>query len=303
MAPEGRKLPPAVPLASRAVAAPRMLLLPSALPGRLRLAATTALSLAIVFAYGTMLEFEAGAPHAAPLVMAVFSAAIVASVAGFAFSALCGALLFHLPLDHVQIVQTMMVCSVCIQLLSVSVLRGSIGWTHLKVFLAGGVVGLPLGLAMLLMVERSTFAAIMGVLLCGYAAIMLSRRRQTIARASRGMDFLVGLCGGVTGGIMAFPGAPVTIWCQMKGWTRDQQRGVFQPFILLMQLAALALMAAGSASGPAVPLPAIGWLAIPPALLGAVIGLRIYRGMSDRRFADSINILLLVSGALLLLTR
>lgn len=268
-----------------------------------RLAATTTLALAVAAGYGLLLEAEAGHAHAAPMMAAIFAAAALSSVAGFAFSALCGALLFHLPLDPILVVQTMMACSIAIQLLSLAALRNAIGWAHLPPFLAGGLLGLPLGLALLLMIPRGTFTLLLGLLLCAYAALMLVRRPVAVFRPSRVLDALVGLCGGITGGIMAFPGAPVTIWCQMKGWPRDRQRGVFQPYILAMQVAAIALLAATGASGPSGPLPPLGWLALPPALLGAIIGLRVYRGMSDRRFALTINVMLLVSGGLLVLTR
>jgi len=45
---------------------------------------------------------------------AVFLAALVASVAGFAFSVLCGAMLLHLMHEPVRMVQLMMVCSIAI---------------------------------------------------------------------------------------------------------------------------------------------------------------------------------------------
>ena len=44
----------------------------------------------------------------------------------------------------------------------------------------------------------------------------------------------------------------MTVWCGLRGWSKERQRGVFQPFILLMQLAALAWMEllAGPQRGP-----------------------------------------------------
>ena len=32
----------------------------------------------------------------------------------------------------------------------------------------------------------------------------------------------------------------VTIWCGFKGWTKERQRGIYQPFILIVQLVAIA---------------------------------------------------------------
>ena len=51
--------------------------------------------------------------------LAVFVAALTSSIAGFAFSAICGAMLFHLLGDPVQVVEIMMICSIAGQALMV----------------------------------------------------------------------------------------------------------------------------------------------------------------------------------------
>src|SRR5262249_6775921 len=72
------------------------------------------------------------------------------SIAGFAFSALCGALLFHLLESPVYTVQVMLVCSIAIQLFSVSALWRTIDWRSLPVFLIVGIFGVPAGVSLLL---------------------------------------------------------------------------------------------------------------------------------------------------------
>ena len=39
----------------------------------------------------------------------------------------------------------------------------------------------------------------------------------------------VGFLNGVFAGLSGLSGVLVTIWCQLRGWPRDQQRAVFQP--------------------------------------------------------------------------
>jgi hypothetical protein len=53
--------------------------------------------------------------HGVPVAAAVLLAALASSIAGFAFSAICGAMLFHLTDDPVQAVQIMIVCSIANQ--------------------------------------------------------------------------------------------------------------------------------------------------------------------------------------------
>ena len=58
----------------------------------------------------------------------VAASALVASIAGFAFSALAGSAFAYLGLAPAQAVQTMVVCSIAIQLYAVWKIRASIHW-------------------------------------------------------------------------------------------------------------------------------------------------------------------------------
>jgi uncharacterized protein len=221
---------------------------------------------------------------------------LTSSLGGFAFSAICGAMLFHLVADRVQVVQIMIVCSIAIQALMVWTLRRAIGWQALPAFLAGGVFGLPLGVYWLLHADHDVYTKTIGALILVYGAYMLFRRPIRIERQSRWRDAMVGVLGGVTGGLTAFPGAFVTIWCATKGWDREHQRGVYQPFILIMQvlaLLAIRLMRPEAWSGAQLT-EAISYL--PAALLGAAGGIACYRKFSDRQFAMAVNVLLIISG-------
>jgi uncharacterized protein len=230
----------------------------------------------------------------------LFGAAALSSIGGFAFSALCGAVLFHTRMDHIEVVQTMLLSSIAIQSLMIMTVWRSIDWRQFCRFLAGGLLGIPAGLFILLHVERHVFAAGVGALLCAYSAYLILRRPFVVSPRLAFLDVPIGFIGGITGGAVAFPGAPVTAWCQLKGWTRDQQRGVYQPYILVMQIASLSLM-------PLFGKPSAGlgfaWhqlSAAPPALMGALVGLYIYQRSSDRMFSIVINSTLFVSGLTLL---
>src|SRR5204863_2610812 len=59
---------------------------------------------------------------------------------------------------------------------------------------------------------------------------------------NRGQNALVGFGGGLIGGLTAMPGALPTIWCELRGMPKEQQRGLVQPYITAMQVIPLALM-------------------------------------------------------------
>ena len=169
-----------------------------------------------------------GGPNLADL-SAVFVASTLSSIAGFAFSAICGAMLFHLLTKPVHIVQIMLVCSIAIQLLSVVTLRNAIDWKHLARFIGGGLIGLPLGIYLLTHLASHLYLRCIGIFLIAYGLFMIVRRPPERTFSNVIGDYVAGFLGGVTGGFVAFPGAFVTIWCGLKGWTKDQQRGVISP--------------------------------------------------------------------------
>jgi uncharacterized membrane protein YfcA len=228
---------------------------------------------------------------------AVFVAAFASSIAGFAFSAICGAILFHLIDDPLKVVQIMMVCSVGGQALMVWSLRRDVLWPALSVFVIGAALGLPLGVYVVLHSEPVVYVHIVGGLLVLYASLMIFRRPMVVRRQHALFDAIAGFLGGITGGAAAFPGAFVTIWCSFKGWTKERQRGVYQPFILIVQLLAIAVMAGASQASLAHPsFNFCGIFYLPAMLLGSSCGLACFKWLNDRQFALAVNALLIVSG-------
>jgi len=240
-------------------------------------------------------------PASVPSAVAILLAATISSIAGFAFSAICGVVLLHMMSNPVEVVEIMMVCSIAIQSLSVAVLWRDIDWRILRRFVAGGIVGLPIGVWLLLHFGDAWFKEAVGGLLIVYAAYRLLERPLVIRSDSRLADACIGFVGGITGGFAGFPGASVTIWCGMKHWDKRRQRALYQPYILIMQVMALMLvqlMHPTTTQGADLGRYLVQF--VPAALLGTWFGLAIFRHLSDRRFAQTVNLLLFVSGVGLL---
>jgi uncharacterized protein len=235
-------------------------------PGPLGMIIVGILGLGFLIAEGAMLTGR-GIPGIAYALIAVFVASTVSSIAGFAFSALCGALLFHLMESPVYVVQVMIVCSIAI--------------LHLP---------------------TASYRDIIGGLLIAYGGYLLLRWPVRAFRTGPLSDACAGFLGGVTGGLAGFPGAFVTIWCGLKGWDKARQRGVYQPFILMMQpVTLLAIQLMRPPSSTQVQLDWKAFAFVPAALLGAWFGLRIFKRLSDRQFELVVNALLILSGIGLIL--
>jgi uncharacterized membrane protein YfcA len=250
----------------------------------------------LLIAYARVLPSAGVAGLSVVVLLAIFFASALSSIAGFAFSAICGAMLFHLMDGQVRVVEIMMLCSIAIQALSVWTLRSTIDWRVLPAFLVGGMVGLPLGVWLLLNLSQHVYVQGMGVLLAAYGVYMLFRRPMQLRHDfGAAGDAAAGVFGGITGGMAGFPGALVTIWCGVKGWDKRRQRGVYQPFILIMQICALAAIHVVRGQGSADFDPA-AWAYIPAALLGTWCGLALFARLTDRQFTVAVNLLLIVSG-------
>jgi uncharacterized protein len=271
--------------------------LPSQLP---RSALTTAGVLGFI-AYAKWLSVAAPMEHALWILLAVLVAALVSSIAGFAFSAICGGMLFHLIDDPVRVVQIMLLCGVGGQCLMVAAVWRTIRWRTLAVFLLGALGGLPLGVFILFHLRPALCIQLIGVALVLYAGFMLARPPLVLRRQNAALDVLVGFLGGVTGGVAAFPGMFVTMWCSFKGWPKEKQRGIYLPFILIMQLAAICLMALPGLAPHGQPaFDFIGIAYLPATLLGSMLGLACFKRLNDRQFALAVNLLLVASGLSLL---
>jgi uncharacterized membrane protein YfcA len=258
-----------------------------------------------VAGYAAILAAIPGMEQPLAALLGVFLAAYASAVVGFAFSALCLPILANAGLDVLTMVQTLMICSIAIYGCSSYALRRDIDVAALAPMLLGGLCALPFGVWLLLKLPGgSLHASILGVLLLAYGLFALLRPPPTLPRAQDWRtDTLVGATGGLTGALAAFPGAMIAIWCALKPWAKERQRAVLQAYILVMQIAALGVIAALSeATGKAVAPDPAAFCYLLPAALGTFCGLEVFRFMTQRQFGRSVNLLLVLSGLAMLLT-
>lgn len=153
--------------------------------------------------------------------VSVFAGAVAAGLAGFAFSAVTGAMLFHW-LTPIEAVPLLLACSITTQMFSIARLWHVMRWTECLPYLAGGVIGIPIGAEMLEHLSSQRFATGFGIFLVGYSGYMLLRPKVVMKDRSRLVEVLTGFAGGVTGGATAFPGAMPTILCCIRGVLKER---------------------------------------------------------------------------------
>jgi uncharacterized membrane protein YfcA len=230
------------------------------------------------------------------LSVAVFSGAFVSGLAGFAFSAVAGAILLRM-FQPMEAVPLMMACSIGVQAANLWALRRNIQWQGSLLLIVGGALGIPIALHLLQNTDTYVLRVGFGIIVALYAGYMLFRPTLTCFKgaASRHLTALVGFGGGLIGGLTAMPGAIPTIWCDMRGMPKSDQRGLVQPFIAMMQLFALALLLQRQCLPSKVVIDLA--ISLPALLAGSVLGLVTFRNINELGFRRTILVVLLFSGA------
>ncbi|MBI1245575.1 MAG: TSUP family transporter [Alphaproteobacteria bacterium] len=236
-------------------------------------------------------------PSEAWLVGGAFVAAIASGLAGFAFALVASGTFLHFraPIDATPLV---LAASLIAQCFSILAIRDAIDWKRLAPFLVGGLVGIPLGVALLHGVSPGPLKQGIGAFLVAYALFMLLRGQpQPISAGGRPLDAAIGFVGGAMGGLGGLSGAVPTIWTGLRGWTKNEQRAVYQPYIFAMQAAALAWLWLDGGIGPTA-IADFAWC-LPAVALGVWLGLKLYARVDDVQFRRIVLALLLASGVVL----
>ena len=234
------------------------------------------------------------------MALGVFAGAVVSGFCGFAFSAVAGAMLLH-ALPPSEAVPLMMVCSIVVQTVCLLFLRRHVQWRGSLMLVAGGLLGLPPALYALVHAAPTSIRIGFGIFLAAYSGLMLLRPTLHFFKGAQGpgYDAAVGFVGGLVGGVTAMPGAVPTIWYDMRGVAKEQQRGLVQPYITAMQVAALAILGAGRGMPDALIADVLFSLA--PLAVGTLVGLALFGRISDGPFRRVLLGVLLVSGLIYIL--
>jgi len=238
------------------------------------------------------------------LLGAIYAAsAVFSGLSGFGFSAI-GALTLCVIPPQLGICM-LMVLSVFTQAMSMGSLRSEVRahnahWqTGFVPYAVGGVLGLPVGLEILARMPARALVCALGVLLVAYAlysAFKPRALRLPPRRTSLGGALAVGAIGGVVGGFSAFPGSALVVWNGLKNVPKEQGRALTQPFILVMQVVALTIVAWARPGVFDQRLVALLLSSMPLAWAGNRLGIEIYKRTSQVNYRAITLAALAVSG-------
>lgn len=230
--------------------------------------------------------------------LGAFLGALASGGAGFAFAPAASAVWLHV-LDPVRVTLLIVASSVALQALTLWPLRRHLDRARLVPFLVGGVLGIPLGVALLTHSDPGALKSALGVFLIAFGSFaLLSPRLPIIVGGGRVADGAIAFVGGILGGLGGYSGILPTIWTQLRGWPKDTARAVYQPFIMATQLVTLIIVGMVALDRTA----ALLFLLSVPALAGgAWLGWSIYGRLDERRFRQFLAVLLVLSGITLVI--
>lgn len=227
-------------------------------------------------------------------------AGFVSGLAGFAFG-LIGLSFWVWLLDPHLLSPMAVFGSLVAQTISLGAVRRNMHWSRVVPFLIGGALGVPIGVHLLGFINLNAFRITVGVILVAYCSFMLiASRVEPISAGGRLADGCVGVIGGTMGGLAGLTGPAPTVWCTIRGWDKDTQRGVFQTFNLAMQAIAMGTYwVNGSLTAPVLK---VFGLMLPAIMLPAWLGARLYQRINADLFKRIVLSLLLISGIVLLVS-
>ena len=88
--------------------------------------------------------------------------------------------------------------------------------------------------------SRSRSACFLAVY--GVYALLAPRLPHVVAGS--GADAAIGFVGGILGGLGGYSGVLPAIWTQLRGWPKDEARAFYQPFIVVVHIATMAVLGA-----------------------------------------------------------
>ncbi|WP_111860379.1 sulfite exporter TauE/SafE family protein [Acinetobacter sp. CFCC 10889] len=170
-----------------------------------------------------------------------------------------------------------------------------------KPYILAGLIGVPLGTALLHYIHQDIFKIILGIFLILWCpTLYFAPELPRLKKMGKIADSIIGFLGGVLGGLGGFCGALPSAWVMLKQLPKEQQRYVLRHFNFAIQLFTLLIYiwhgTINSSHFPYI-LVLIITVSIP-----AILGARLFYKISEIQFKRIVLGLLFASGVFLSLS-
>lgn len=228
------------------------------------------------------------------LMIGAFCGGFINGLAGF------GTALFALGwwlqvMTPVQAVTLVLALSMASGVPGMLLIRKNIEYPRLARFLVPGLLGIPLGIYLLALVDANFLKLVVAIFLLIYGGYFTFRQRLPHVTGDYPViDGTIGFVGGVLGAIAGLSGALPTMWCALKPWAKTKQRALLQPYNFAIQVVASFMLAlTGAFTGEALFVIAIS---LPVTMIAAQLGIHVFKRLDDDQFRRLLIALMFAAG-------
>lgn len=232
------------------------------------------------------------------LACGLFVASGISGMTGLAFPTVATPLLL-LAFDPIRTVALTALCSVSGQVVSIVSLRNHVAYAVRWPLVLPAIAGVPIGLALLEVIDKHVFGLIAGTIIAGSSIWWLCKPDLRLPATHPLIEIFAGLAGGLSGGLVGVSAAIPAIWCVGSGLTMQRQRAILQPFILIVQLVSAALLWRHRFVDSSVLRNYL--VLIVPVISGSWLGARVSRALTHETFVRIAMALTVLSGLSLVL--
>jgi uncharacterized membrane protein YfcA len=226
-------------------------------------------------------------------VLAAFAGGFVSGFSGFAMGLVVSGIWLHI-ITPVQTATLIAGYGLLTQGYGILKLRQAVNWQNVWPLALGTTIGIPVGVMMLTYLNPAYVRFGVGLLLVLYTVYALARPAFKPMRIGIAPDIAIGILNGLVGGLTGLGGVISTISCQLRGWTKDVQRAVFQPVLFAAFVLISILMGiTGAVTSETLKLYGLG---LPFMFAGLWSGFKLYGKIDDATFRKTVLILLLLAG-------
>jgi hypothetical protein len=225
--------------------------------------------------------------------LAAFAGGFVSGFSGFAMGLVVSGVWLHV-LTPIQTATLIAGYGLLTQGYGIYNLRHVLDLPRICPLALGTVSGIPLGVAILALVNPAYVRFGVGVLLLLYTIYSLARPVIVPIKIGVAADIAIGFSNGLLGGLTGLGGVISTISCQLRGWPKDVQRAVFQPVLFVaFVVITISQAVAGSITRDTLVLYGLG---VPFMVAGLWSGFKLFGKINDETFRKTVLVLLLLSG-------
>ncbi|MEP6836798.1 MAG: sulfite exporter TauE/SafE family protein [Bradyrhizobium sp.] len=231
--------------------------------------------------------------------LATFLGGFVSGFSGFAMGIVFSGIWLHI-ITPIQTAALIAGYGLLTQGYGILKLRHALNWRNIWPLVLGTAIGIPIGVRLLTYTNPAYLRLGVGILLMLYATYSLVRPAFKPLKIGVAADIVIGFFNGLLGGLTGLGGVISTISCQLRGWSKDMQRAVFQPVLLAaFVIISISLGASGAVTLETAKLYGIG---LPFMMAGIWSGFRLYGKIDDETFRKVVLTLLLFAGASLIVS-